>query len=299
MKKRVLLQVILFFSLSLLFSEGKTAVNFYGIVTSSVDSNMITITKDLFSAQLRSIPNVIYNDFQDTDFTKKASALDGNPNYFELLPSKENVLANETNLSFFAVIKKEEETEKWHCVYNVRNEESGKINSIEKIYDSYYKILTDAKITISSVIFLDTNTKPINIENTKSILSNAAAPLSLEYLSGTWIGEKTIAKTIIMRGGRGFVIFNNGASMNINVAISEENEKQIIKIVQSSKFNASFYPDVPRQEVLEYAEKAMPIEWTLMLAKNGNLEGSKKTLLVNESGKIAEELVRVSWIKKN
>ena len=37
---------------------------------------------------------------------------------------------------------------------------------------------------------------------------------TLETLAGTWTGEALVDKVIILRGGNGFVIFKNGASMN-------------------------------------------------------------------------------------
>ena len=48
---------------------------------------------------------------------------------------------------------------------------------------------------------------------------------STEFLSGTWGGEDTIDKIVIMRGGRGFVIFKNGSSMNITVPKTHKKSK--------------------------------------------------------------------------
>ncbi|MCR5046038.1 MAG: hypothetical protein K6A42_05640, partial [Treponema sp.] len=70
-----------------------------------------------------------------------------------------------------------------------------------------------------------------------------------------------------------------------------------LKIVQKDKFNASFYPEIDRQTILNFADSAAPIEWNLTLTENGVLEGKKKTL-VAMGGVVQPASVDVKWTRK-
>lgn len=125
-------------------------------------------------------------------------------------------------------------------------------------------------------------------------ISSKPAVTSTENLSGTWSGEDYIDKIVILRGGRGFVIFNNGASMTISVKLSGAD----VIITQNGRSNASFYPDLPRQNALTAALEAEPIEWKLTFADNNTLTGSKKTIKAN--GETFEyNTIKVKWNRIN
>ena len=120
--------------------------------------------------------------------------------------------------------------------------------------------------------------------------------VSLESLSGTWKGDENIDKIVILRGGRGFVIFNNGASMNILIKNSPTSPNQIL-VTQNSKSNASFFPELPRNIALQAAVHAQPIQWILNILDENTLQGVKQTLLPDGDNYINGE-IPVEWNKK-
>lgn len=122
--------------------------------------------------------------------------------------------------------------------------------------------------------------------------------ISTEFLAGTWTGEPSINKVVILRGGRGFVIFNNGASMNVIINIQTKNDKQTVNIIQNSKPNASFFPELPRQLALESAKNAEPISWEFNIINKDSISGVKKTLL-ETNGSVETSFVNVEWKRKD
>ena len=97
-----------------------------------------------------------------------------------------------------------------------------------------------------------------------------------------------------MRGGRGFVIFKNGSSMNITVEIKAAN----IIITQNGKANASFFPELPREVALKEAVNADPIRWVLTLDDDNTLSGTKSTLIL-DNGQAAKGSMSVTWKRKS
>ena len=140
----------------------------------------------------------------------------------------------------------------------------------------------------------DLLTKLVTSSGTKEITSEKT--LTLESLSGNWTGNNYINKIVIMRGGRGFVIFKNGASMNISVRI--ENDSTII-ITQTSSNNASYFPEIDRKAALEKAITAKPITWTFKSSDGKNLKGSVETLIYDQNGNIKEGKLPAEWTKIN
>ena len=67
--------------------------------------------------------------------------------------------------------------------------------------------------------------------------------MTLDTLAGTWTGDTLIDKIVILRGGKGFVIFKNGASMNIVISINGSS----VTVIQKGRSNASFYPELSRE----------------------------------------------------
>ena len=205
-------------------------LDFYGIITTDADSNMMNMTEDMFIKQLSEIT---------TNVTDKRTEKN----------NLQNVLQTEnSNTIFYIDIKKIPNTAgKWSSVFYIKNPQK-KTNIYTKEYDSYYKILVESKYFLSEIF--SNNDAQKNKNQAQSTMNF----VSTEKIAGTWIGEKFVNKIVILRGGRGFVIFNNGASMNISINIQTDSSgKNYVNIKQTSSANASFFPEIPRKNALEIA----------------------------------------------
>lgn len=249
---------------------------------------MAKMTGDLYYTQLSEI-----NSFSVSD--KRTSTL------LSEYPDAENFASSK--IAFYISIKKDTKTDKWTTTYHVYDKSSESEKTKSNQYDSFYKILMESKNT------LQTSLKNI-IENddyevhtpSREIAGNQpktekASINSTESLSGNWAGEENIAKIVILRGGRGFIIFKNGASMNVSVSISNP-ELSEITITQTGKSNASFYPELPRNEALNAALSADPIKWTLFVKDNSTLIGKKQTL-IPDGDSYTSGNIDVEWKKLN
>lgn len=264
------------------FGQNVYNIDYYGIVSSEVDENLYKMTSDLYYTQLSEI-----NSFSITD--KRSE------NHLSIAPEKE-ILSN-TNLSFYAVIEKKENSTTWVATLNLIDKKNSLKRTDTKEYDSYYKILMEPKTMLQeSLKKLITNTS-FQTSVSEPVKNNKSLSISsIENLSGTWIGEKGISKIVIMRGGRGFVIFENGASMNINLSLNSKGTE--VTITQNGKSNASFYPEIPRNLALNAAINATPIKWILSLSDTKTLSGIKETLVLKDD-KVNPGSVNVSWTKKD
>ena len=273
-------------------------VDFYSTQTSSEDANMISMTTDLFFTQMQSISGYIVNDKRSIPYTPET--------------------ASASNISFYAEIQ-ESEDGGWICTLNacVKNKNSSngteasdndKTVSETKVYNSFYKILMDAKTSLENILQNVSEASAAGSLTTSSgnavtdILNSSSMPLisslsSMDDLAGTWDGEANIDKIIIMRAGRGFIIFSNGASMNITISM----EGNYISIKQTGRSNASFYPELPRQTALQIASTAEPVSWKLVLSDSKTLTGSKSTLIADSSSPdgVAPAFLNVTWTKRN
>lgn len=287
LKKSVLISIILF-----IFSAGLSAqsyfIDYYGIVSTEIDENMSKMTSDLYYTQLTEI-----NNFTVTD--KRTS-----PN----LKNRPDISAfSESALAFFTLITKDSDSDKWITTYYVIDKANNEEHSKQKKFDSFYKILMEPKDvlrqTIKQLIENDTSAKTLTSQTSSEAPDlTTTAISSTEELSGTWTGEENIKKIVIMRGGRGFVIFNNGATMNIIVELSgDESNKQVL-ITQKGHSNASFYPELQRSAALTAAVSAEPIKWTLTLINGNTLKGIKETLLP-EGNSYKQGTVSVIWTRLN
>lgn len=287
LKKSVLISIILF-----IFSAGLSAqsyfIDYYGIVSTEIDENMSKMTSDLYYTQLTEI-----NNFTITD--KRTS-----PN----LKNRPDISAfSENALSFFTLITKDSDSDKWITTYYVIDKANNEEHSKQKKFDSFYKILMEPKVvlrqTIKQLIENDTSAKTLTSQTSSEAPDLTPTDISsTEELSGTWTGEDNIRKIVIMRGGRGFVIFKNGATMNIIVELSgDESNKQVL-ITQKGHSNASFYPELQRSAALTAAVSAEPIKWTLTLINGNTLKGIKETLLP-EGNSYKQGTVSVIWTRLN
>lgn len=278
---------MLLFVFSAVISAQSYSIDYYGIVSTEIDANMSKMTSDLYYTQLSEINNFSVSD------KRTAPSLSERPDASEF---------SEGRLAFFTLITKDAKSDKWITTYYVVDKARNEEHSKKKTYDSFYKVLMEPKDvlkdTIKQLIENDTSASAITVSAQENTASSGAKLASTEELSGTWGGEENINKIVIMRGGRGFVIFNNGASMNITVELSggEGNHKVVIK--QKGNSNASFYPELKRTAALAAAVSAKPITWTLILTDENTLKGSKETLLP-DGDNYKEGTVSVVWTRLN
>lgn len=267
------------------FGQSNIKIDYFGVISSEIDENMYKMTSDLYYTQLCEIQNFTVTDKRtDSELTSE--------------PSVQSITSN--SLGFYAFIEKKVGTGKWISTLIVINQANGQKKTQKKEYDSYYKILMEPKTVLQQSIKTLIGS---NEENT--VLPSAQSPESheqegsspTEILSGTWIGEDIIDKIVIMRGGRGFVIFKNGASMNIAINFQDDSQNQIV-ITQNARANASFYPDIPRQLALREAVNAEPIKWIFTLIDNNTLSGTKSTLIADGEN-VEPGTIQVTWNRKN
>ncbi len=284
-RKSVIITIILFLINAAAGAQSYN-IDYYGIVSTEIDANMSKMTSDLYYTQLSEINNFTVSD-------KRSSP--------SLTERPDSASFQDGRLSFFTFITRDANSDKWITTYYVVDKSRNEEHSKKKTYDSFYKILMEPKDVLKDTIkqLIENDNSATTI--TASVQSPAAKGSSIastEELSGTWGGEEYINKIVIMRGGRGFVIFNNGASMNITVELSDKNGNKMVVITQKANSNASFYPELNRTAALTAAVSAKPIKWTLALTDNNTLKGTKDTLLPDGDG-YKEGSVNVTWTRLN
>lgn len=287
--------------------DSKIDVYFYGVITPSFQDNQKGITQDLFAAQIRINPELNFIDKRNAGLSENYSNLSDKKiksltqdSIFELIPINETSVKDKDLIIFFAKTDKIDD-ETWNCSFYAKNLLNSKVIVKSENFQSYYKLLAEARTSITQILSEITGLHFTITQSTRpKPAKDADTSMTIESISGTWTGENDITKVILLRSGRGFVIFSNGASMNIGVNIVEtDNNHRILKITQNANFNASFYPNIPRQKVLEFAPHVTPIEWTFILTEDGNLDGFKKSLGIDSDEKVFEERTKVIWKKQN
>lgn len=280
-KKFVAAAALILMTLAASFAD---TVEFFATVSSSADDNMIKMTTDLLYTQFQSLDGYSVSDKRTEVFTPPSDS---------------------PNISFYADIQ-EDYDGGWICTLNAYRME--KNVSVTKKYDSYYKILMDSKASIENLLLNLTENSELKKQeepaekDSEDEKKEEANPILrqrnpvMDSLAGTWTGEELIEKILILRGGRGFIVFKNGASMNILISVSTDGNSVTVK--QNGKSNASFFPELPRQEALKNAATASPIEWNLVFSGN-TLEGTKRTLIADKKSStgVSEGTVNVSWTK--
>ena len=248
-----------------------TVVDFYATKSISDDVDMINMTTNLFYTQMQNIDGYTVIDKRDTLY-------DDNLNI-------------SSHISFYAEIQEDEEGN-WVCTLNAIKSDTGKFFSETKTYASYFKILTDAKSSLENL--LNNITSPVSQNSSKK--QDSDTEQNLDTIAGTWSGEDYIEKIILMRSGRGFVIFKNGASMN--VLISQENKNIII--TQNGRSNASYYPALSRSIAQKLAAIAEPLKWVFKLSDQTTLTGTSDTFVEDPEAENGVTLVtnNVTWVKK-
>lgn len=274
-KKAILLAIISAIFSFQLISQSK--VGFFKAVSDSSDTATIDLTQDLYFQKLLLLSSVTVNDFREImfDLTK---------------------ISEYPDIDYVFYPEIQENGTGWKCIFHAFDTKSKQEYTATTEYDSYYMILMDAKKEITSFFDdLKNNIQEINTIN-KVVERQNLTPfpnISIESLSGTWSGEEFIDKIVILRGGRGFVIFENGASMNISITIEDGH----LIATQISKSNASYFPEISRAKALELAPNANPIKWNLDIKNSTELEGTKYTL--TENNNIPDySHISVKWTKQ-
>ena len=261
-------------------------IDYYGIISDKIDSNMSKMISNLYNTQLSEI-----NSFSVSDM-RIAPSLKERPSLSEL---------SSDSLSFFVDITKDEKTDSWIATYCLIDKKNNEEHSKQKNFDSFYKLLKEPKDLLKSTIEELINSEgvrpdtPVFLADSQD--SSSSLLISTEELSGTWKGEESINKIVILRGGRGFVIFNNGVSMNISLEISGSDSKKVV-VLQKGRSNASFFPELDRSAALNAAIDADPIKWTFTLIDKNNLAGKKDTLLPDGNSYKSGSL-DVTWTRVN
>lgn len=281
----VAVAVLLFCPVS---AEDSRNIDFFGIVSKDADNSMVKMTENLYLTQLGEIAGLSVIDKRNSGFTQK---------YFQ--EGKADFSEAASPLIFYAVIEKNSDNAgKWICTLNIADSATGDIHSYRKEYDSFYKILMESKLSLQSVfeqLLKPGHTMEQAESNYQSNNTIQRQPVSTDSIAGTWTGEDYIDKIIILRGGRGFIIYKNGATMNITVSVNIQTETVVI--TQAGKSNASFFPELPRKTALDAATTALPIRWNLTLENTNTLTGVKTTLIA--SGDSAETgTLPVTWLRK-
>lgn len=260
-----------------------TSVNYYGVFSQNIDPNMSKYASDLYFTQLQELQDLSVIDMRAT---------------FENNETPDTTFFPPETFSFYVIITKDE-NEKWFSTLHLINPTQS-ANLVKKIsYDSYYKILMESKDNIKGYIsdlYTVKQEESAKIFN-DDLMNTSNKIISTESLSGTWKGRDD-EKIVISRGGRGFVSFKNGATMNVTVSFEDTPEGKTVIITQKGKSNASFYPELPRKEALNAALSAEPITWTLSAVNAHTLTGNKKTILqIDSNGNLVSGLINIEWKK--
>lgn len=275
------------------YAKTEKKIDFYGVASSGVDKNMLKMTADLYYNQLK-------------DFSTNAK--DYRKNITEEAESENSLTVNiqeDSALAFYVFItKKDGASNLWSAKVFLQDVKSGKVYSSKKEYPSYYKILMESKSSLSSILDnLLLQQEGINIaspaqEDLERVATDGGndgaeersgkeegekKKNAISDVTGTWIGEEEIAKAVILSNGRGFVIFKNGASMNISVVVNNSASTSHISIKQTSTSNAAYYPELEKSVAIDAAKSGNLIEWSFTNNGEASMYGKKTTLIKDKS----------------
>lgn len=269
LKKKFRIQILIAL-LAASIASAQTTVEFYSTVSSSEDTDMISMTTNLFFTQLQGLDGYSVSDRRDKEFSGAGDFI--------------------SDLAFFAEIQ--EDSDGWICTLNVIDRKTKRIVTETKSYASYYKILLDAKSSLENV--LENMDRQVS-DQKKDSDGDSSQDINLDTLAGTWTGDTLIDKIVILRGGKGFVIFKNGASMNITVAIRGTS----VVITQKGRSNASFFPELNREVALKNVATASPIKWEFNITDSQTLKGIKTTLVEDKKSSTgaSPKEIEVEWEK--
>ncbi len=261
------------------FSQENTSTRdlyLYGFIdnTNGSDTTRLQLCTDLFHSQFDASQDFLLHDKRLIQFSPEILDLHKNTN----------------DLLFYHAVSKNENS--WSSTLNLLDFATGKEINLTKEYKDFYKILMDAKDALSE-LFQKQTAKPIeqiSIQENEKPSSN----YTIADVYGTWKGEENIHKIVILGAGRGFIIFENGASMNVSVKV--ENQKLLIE--QECLTTPDFYPDIPIDFAAELTEKATPITWEFYIESTTQLNGSKNTYaFIDSNNSIEPTILQVRWYR--
>jgi hypothetical protein len=238
----VILYSVFLFIETLAAQNINQTVAFYGAVSDTSDENIISMTQNLFYTQLLELDTYQVIDRRDVKYSDAIAS------------SAENAEI----ILFYAEIL--QSGEGWDCTLHAKFPATEDETTNTRHYDSYYRVLTDAKASLAAVLQrLESQEKAI------PLISPVVIP-TLNSLSGTWYGEPNTDKILILKGGRGFIVYKNGATMHISVRLAGEE----IIITQRGNPDTTFAP---------------PFTWTFRFDGTGKLVGKRN----------GEDELDVSW----
>ncbi|MGL4987030.1 MAG: TP0183 family DNA metabolism protein [Treponemataceae bacterium] len=262
--------IYLSFLIQIFAQENLSKLDFYGIVTSgNIEIDLARPIQDLYYSYLNE------------------------QNIYELV-DKRNEIYDETAIkssNFIFYIELNLINTHWvSIIYLIAPSNFAELSNQKKtVFDSYNKLLVDIKPSVQAFFSA----------KTASQRSHARTNLTLESFAGNWNGEDFIDRIVLLRPGRGFIFFKGGASMPVTIMYRNNQ----LRIIQSGKSNASFYPDIPRSLALTTALTAEPIEWTFTALTENRIEGEKRTLktVYQDGVAVAVEKVAIPviWEKVN
>jgi len=276
-KKKLAFAIVIFLTFSFLFTqETVLQLDFYGSISDVEDTNTLHLTEDLFYTQLVSTRRFAIKDIRNTVFNQK------------LLDSPFT-----SDYIFYMDISQKES--QWSCVLHLINKNSKQDITLSRDYVGYYKIPMEAKNSVLALLSkFDTGLVTDDINVLESTVTSTDE-VTLEKIAGTWNGEDAIDKIILMKAGRGFIIYKNGASMSVNITIKDG----VVTVKQVANSNASFYPDLPRDLALISATKNYKISWIFSDIKNNKMTGTKYTLIPVFSEKkivsVEQGSIEITW----
>ncbi|MDR3311890.1 MAG: hypothetical protein LBS64_02005 [Spirochaetaceae bacterium] len=237
----------------------------YGAVTDTQDTDVVNMAQDLFFTQLMSLDGYTIIDSRGIAYSDAVFASSGDRDVILFYPEISQSGAG------------------WQCTLHAKVPARKTEAAVSNHYDTYYKVLTDARSSLQAVLQSlesqagsDASVTP-DVAFQETLDSPGGLAPTLESLAGSWHGELLTDKIIILRGGRGFVIFKNGATMNVSVQIDGAS----VVITQMSKANASFFPEMPRDSALLVAQaNPPPILWRFQMDNPARMSGTKRTVAV-------------------
>ena len=277
----VVLVFTFIFSSAELFSQESSSnaprnLYIYGFIDNTIekDSTKLQLCTDLFYSQFESTQKFSLYDKRTTAFNQ------------DLLETHKE----SSDILFYHTISQTESD--WTSTLHLVDLETNKEASITKNYKDFYKILMDAKNSLTELLTKQTSD---SIDQQIATAEKETITYTITDMYGTWKGEENIHKIVILSAGRGFVIFENGSSMNVSVEV----KNQSLFVEQDCTTSADFFPDIPREIAIELALTAEPITWDFEIEDLNTLNGVKNTYAIvdTQTNTIDNANITVTWYR--
>lgn len=142
MKRRLIpaLAVFQILLISNAFPKSLAQIDFYGIASKDTEKNMLSMTEDIFFAQLKELEYTI-NDRRSENFSE--DFFSGNADFSQSEKPDTGI--------FYAVISKIDAAE-WKMELVLKTQGHKEPETENKIYNSYYKILMESKTSLRGIV---------------------------------------------------------------------------------------------------------------------------------------------------